>query len=203
MRGRDERGLTLIELLVTVSILSIMGIAVYSMLISGTRSSNTARDIARQSQEARLGFNRMVRDTREATKLTLATPTSFKVEVDFNQDGAITAAPSPNPNGDYEDLTFVFDEAAGTITLNGSVLMTGVSKIGTQALFTYSSNRLEHDSNGDGVVTLAELQTAQDGGALLSSPLENSLSDVTFSLKVTSGTRVTEFYSQAELRNRR
>jgi hypothetical protein len=179
-------------------------VGLYSVLLAGTDSSNDARAVTQQSEEARLAFNRMVRDTREADRIITATATSFTVHVDFNADGIITAAPAANSSGDYEDLTFTFDEAAGTITLNGAVLIRGVAKVSpSKDVFSYSSNRLQYDSSGDGIVTLAELQTAQNNGAQLSSPLTAHLTNVSFSFDIENGDQRTSFYSQAELRNRR
>jgi MSHA biogenesis protein MshO len=204
MKTPKDAGFTLVEVLVTMTLLSIVSVGLYSVLLAGTDSSNDARAVTQQSEEARLAFNRMVRDTREADRIITATATSFTVHVDFNADGIITAAPAANSSGDYEDLTFTFDEAAGTITLNGAVLIRGVAKVSpSNDVFSYSSNRLQYDSSGDGIVTLAELQTAQNNGAQLSSPLTAHLTNVSFSFDIENGDQRTSFYSQAELRNRR
>jgi prepilin-type N-terminal cleavage/methylation domain-containing protein len=204
MKTPKDAGFTLVEVLVTMTLLSIVSVGLYSVLLAGTDSSNDARAVTQQSEEARLAFNRMVRDTREADRIITATATSFTVHVDFNADGIITAAPAANSSGDYEDQTFTFDEAAGTITLNGAVLIRGVAKVSpSNDVFSYSSNRLQYDSSGDGIVTLAELQTAQNNGAQLSSPLTAHLTNVSFSFDIENGDQRTSFYSQAELRNRR
>jgi len=203
MRRRiDQRGFTLIEMLAVMSILGIVSVGFYTLLFSGARSSNVARSVTQTSEEARLGFNRMVRDIREAKRVVSATPTEVKVEVDFDGDGVIVPAPSPNASGDYEDLTFTFDEGAGTIRLNGSLLMAGVSKIGASELFTYSSNKLQYDYNNDGVVTLTELNTAVASGASIGTVLDN-VTNVSIALRVSVEGRTADFYSQAELRNRR
>lgn len=198
--SRDERGFTLIEILVVIGILSVVSVGFYTVLFSGTRSGENTRAIVRQSEEARLAFNRMVRDIREADRIVTATPTSVHVEVDFDADDVI-AKPTPNADGDYEDLTFTYDPTQAVIRLNGSVLIEGVSQVGSTPVFSYSSSRLEHDTDGDGVVTHAELVTAANGGADVVP--DSALNLVSLALKITVDGRQEDFFTQAELRNNR
>lgn len=200
---RDERGLTLIELLVTFSLFAIVSVGFYSVMLSGVRGSDTARSVNNISQEARLGINRMLRDTREARAVTVANPTSFTVEVDFDGNGSMpTPASDPNSQGDYELLTYSFDANERAIRLNGELLIDGVEATGHD-VFSYGSNLLEHDGNGDGITTLAELETADQGGASLVSNKNLYISEIRFNFIVEDGARATAFNSQAQLRNRR
>lgn len=200
MKSREE-GFSMIELLVAFSIFAIISTSFYSMLFAGRRSSVGARDVARVSEEARLAFNRMVRDTRESEEFLSVSPTSFHVQVDFDRDGNKTE--NPNELGDYEDLTFAFNESDRTITLNGAVLMRGVSKVGSADVFSFSSSKLEYDASPfDGTVTLAELSAAQAAGSAIANPM-SELNNVTFHFNVTHGDQSTDFFGQAQLRNRR
>lgn len=195
----NERGFTLIELLVTLGILAVITTAFYQLMLSGTRASNVTRNVVRVSEEARLGLNRLVRDTREAVYLENPTATSYTAAIDFDGDGVIETH-----NGiDYERITFGFDGSAITIEVQNRpavTLVQGVSQIGSIPVFQYSSNKLEHDTNADGVTTLAELDAAAAQGATLGDTTL-LLGEVSFTFRVTSGDSTTDFYSKSTMRN--
>ena len=208
----------MIELLVTIVLLAIVTTGCYMVLFSLNRASTTARNVASVSQEARLSFNRMVRDTRQGraidavdTNITDDGKVSFTVLVDFDGNNVITR-PSPNPAGDYEALTYQFDQNAKTVTLNGEVLMRGAECADpTCEVFSYSSSQMQYDWDKDGVVTTEELDAA--GCPLHGNPsigncnntldVELSLiSNVDFAFQIRSGDSTSEFFVQAQLRNK-
>ncbi len=219
MNERDS-GFTLIEVLVVIGLLAIVSVAFYQVLISGTRGANTVRAITNVSEEARLGLNRMIRDTRQAKQiidtdqLPAPTATSYSIDVDLDGSGVIE---NPNPQGDYETETFRFDADARVITLTGGrtapfvgpfVLVRQVSAIPGKPLFSYTSNHLEYDWSTPpscveicGVTTLAELQDAPNHGVAAFNPLIY-LSNVNYAVRIGTA-RVTDFFGQAQLRNLR
>jgi type II secretory pathway pseudopilin PulG len=178
----------MIELLVAIGVFGVISVGFMSVMFGATRGSNRAQSVSAVSNEARLGFNRMVRDVREAQAIDPVPapgPTSFQVFVDF--DGNLTR-PTPasgtNSQGDFEELTYSYDVAKKQILLNDQVLMEGVdcprttlgvcsqtllgsapwstSAYGTNPpnVFAFLSNRLEYDWNKDGVTTWQELDVA-------------------------------------------
>lgn len=201
---RHQSGFTLTELLVVMGLFSLFASIFYSVMLAGQRGATTTQDIATISQEARLGFNRMIRDTREAAAvngLASATPTSYRVLVDFNGNGTYEAA-------EFEDITYAYEAAGRRITIsNGTVtetLVAGVEPIPGRDMFTFTSNRLEYDTNPtDGVTTVAELDAAAGAGATLPGNRLGYISSVGYAVRVTSGNRSTDFYAQAQLRSRR
>ncbi len=199
---RSEGGYTLIESLVAIALISIVTATFYSVLFSGARGSETSRDVTRVSEEARAGLNRLIRDTREADLLSAVSANSYNVKIDFNGDGTYE---NPNAVGDYEDLTFTYDDATETIRLNDEVLVEGVEKVAGRPVFSYSSNALEYDWDDDGVTTLTELEAAGSHGVTSVTPGNEGayLSTVSFEFQVRSGDSFTEFVGQAQLRNRR
>jgi type II secretory pathway pseudopilin PulG len=211
-RVHTETGFTIAEFLVAITLFSLLAFSLTWALMNTIRSSDTARNVIRVSEEARLGFNRMVRDSREGSVLVSALPASYEIKTDFNDDGLYQ---NPNANGDYEDLTFAHDNAAHTVTLNGSVLVRGVYCIGNDCtanpIFTYTSNRLEYDgadgSSPNGVVTWQELDAAPgtvgNGNGILDGGEMPFLSSIEYGLQVRSGNRNQNFYGEAQLRNRR
>lgn len=207
-----EDGFTLIEILVAIGVLAAVSAGAYQLLFAGQRSSNTTRDVVTISEEARLGLNRMLRDTREASSIDNATATSYTVVLDFDND----QFPGENPNqaGDYEKVTFsiVGDEirisaalATSTIT---ETLIDGIQCLnpgsGCAPVFEYTSSALTYDSNGDGETSMAELAAARAAGATtISSDLDEEIDVVDYDFRVSSGDSISDFHTQVSLRNKR
>lgn len=192
----DTAGFTLVEILVGIALFSILSVGFYSVLLAGVRGSETTQSIANISEEARLGLNRMVRDTRQATDITEAAEdgTSYTIRVDFNRDGDTDDA------GERERFSYV----GGEILLENEVLITGVRPIGTQPIFDFSTNLLEYDLDDDGVATWQEIDQVEDGNAGdLDAPELEILSNVRFALQIAEEDRETDFRTEAQLRNRR
>jgi len=62
----DERGITLIELLVTLSILGFVITALYTFYLSGLKSWNRSIDSMEYQQSARIAMNKMINEIRYA-----------------------------------------------------------------------------------------------------------------------------------------
>ena len=190
--ARNEEGFTLVELLVSIFIFAVLSTSFFLVMLGGTRGSEITREVVSISEEARLGLNRMVRDTREAQRLTAVGPDSYTILVDFNRDGDVVDAD--------EEETFEFVD--GTITLNDEVLVRGVAAIGAEPVFSFSSNNLE-DYDGstgddpDGIATLEEVQFVEGADVF------PALTQVAFAIEVNSENRESEFRTEAQLRNRR
>ena len=206
---RSQSGYTIVEVLVAISLFSVLSVGFYQVLFSQARGADSIRSGAAIGDEARLGFARMVRDTREADALTAATPTSFTIRVNFNGDAYYQ---NPNPLGDDEVITYAFDSAAGTITLNGQVLMRGVGMVGTppQDVFQFASNYLDYDWDGNGTTTWSELDSAGshgitgvgDGDGVFDGPEFPYVTSVSFNLKLSDGGRSTNLLATSQMRNR-
>ncbi len=212
MTGRDgERGFSLVETMVAIVVFSVVSLAFYQVLFGQVRGTKATRTGVRIGEEARAGFNRMVRDAREADAITAATATSFTVDVNFNGDGLYE---NPNAQGFDEVLTYTYDPAAGTISLNGEVLMSGVGQIGAEDVFSYGSNVLDYDWDDDGITTWQEVNDAScaahgvtgvgdcDIPPALDAAEVPHLTTVSFALKVEVDGQSTGFRTTAQLRNR-
>ena len=230
-----EAGLSLLEILVALAIFAMVSAAFMSVMLSGARSSDATRDNVRVAEEARLGINRMVRDTREAGWIDLsstsptASHTSFTVKIDFNGDGAYAnpAGPGVDVGGNYEIVTYAYDDPGDRITLTAQgfpteTLVNGVDCVRsggvcTSDVFSFTSNRLEYDgaidSTYDGVVELREINgaacapmnvTALDtcNSVLVDKELAN-ITSVNFAFSLKTGNRSTNYFTEAQLRNRR
>lgn len=199
MSVRSQSGFTLVEVLVAFALFSVLSISFYAVVFGAVRGSGTTRSVARISEEARLGLNRMVRDTREAERIVNVDPPpgteSYSIRVDFNRDG------DTSDSGETEE--FVFAQSTREITLNGDVLVRGVERVPGSEIFSFSSNLLEYDTGGgggvagDGVATFEEV-SAETGGDVFP-----YLTNVAFALRVVDDDRSTDFRTEAQLRNRR
>jgi prepilin-type N-terminal cleavage/methylation domain-containing protein len=214
--SRRQEGFTLVELLVGIVVLALISVGFYTVLFASSRSADTSRAVTKVSEEARLGFSRMVRDTRQGRRLVVATDNSYMVEVDFDGDGVIEPNGIQNSQADFEVITFSFNESAGTISLNGEILMRRVQCVEVsnvcKPVFDYTSNRLEYDwTPKDGIATWEELDAApvhgvigigNNNGTLDSAELP-FVSNVTYELVVTEKDASTEYIAEAQLRNLR
>jgi prepilin-type N-terminal cleavage/methylation domain-containing protein len=197
----SEGGFTLIELLVAIAIFAVISTSLYAVVFGGVRASNTSEDVVRVSEEARLGLNRMIRETREGQLFSALSPDSYRVRIDFDRDGIYE---NPNQDGDFESLEFRYDTGDDAILLNNQVLIAGVTPIDASTpIFSYTSNDLRYDSNRDGVTTSTELDQAAASGYSVNSADPTSYSNVEFAFRVSSGPRQTVFRGHAQLRNRR
>jgi prepilin-type N-terminal cleavage/methylation domain-containing protein len=210
-----QEGFTLVELLVGIIVLALVSVGFYTVLFASSRSADTSRAVTKVSEEARLGFSRMVRDTRQGRRLVAATDTSYTVEVDFDGDGDI-ADGTVNSQGDYEVLTFSFNQSNGTVSLNEEVLMRRVQCVevsgACKPVFDYTSNRLEYDwPPQDGLATWEELDEAPVHGVIgvgnnngVLDPAEFPfVSNVTYELIVVEKDSSTQYIAEAQLRNLR
>lgn len=216
MRNDSEDGFSLIEVLVAIALFSVVSIGFYSVMLSTVRGSDTTESVVRISEEARAGFNRMIRDTREAEVLTYSEPNRFGIRTDFNNDGLIQ---SPNTSGDYENL--IYERVGNRIVVKTaedgpeSTLIEGVQPLpGRSGVFTYTSNLLEYDWNGDGVTTCGELNEASGTHSVLGvgdndpngrcdDGEHQFLANVDFAFQVVESNQRSSFFAQAQLRNNR
>lgn len=210
---RNDSGMSLIEVLVAMSIFAVVSSAFYMVLFQSAGGVQTVNDVTNVTQEAQIGFDRMVRDTRQAERITDAGSDSFTIEVDFDGNGAISPFGTTNAQGDYEVLTYSYSNSAHEIRLNGETLMEDVYCLqpaggSCYPVFDYSSDHLEYDANQDGVATWQELDASgvasvgNNNGVLddLELPLTTNIG---FAFQVKAGDSATTFSDQAQLRNQR
>jgi prepilin-type N-terminal cleavage/methylation domain-containing protein len=130
--GRDV-GFTLIEMLVSMLVMSALGSILLTTVIGTKNSATTTASEQNINEEARLALNRMARELRQADAITSvvnpdgasynpAAVTAVTFTADFNGDGCIGAAtpsPAPTPAPTCEDDTATNPETL-TYCWNGS-----------------------------------------------------------------------------------
>jgi type II secretory pathway pseudopilin PulG len=216
----------MIEILVAMIVFALVSYGMYSVMFSSSRAGDKSTDISEVSADARRGFNRLVRDTRESQAFDNPSSTEYTVEIDFDGDGTIEPTPA-DPSGNYERLTFAFvvdpTNKQGTITVsdgsNTEVLMDHVDCIRKAdntcfPVFTFSSSRLlDLDTTGptgsgspDGVTSAFELDVAPTIGnnnGILDGDEINFIDRVSYAMTIKVNKNTTNFYGEAQLRNRR
>lgn len=224
---RGEAGYSMVEIIVALSIFAFVSTAFTSVMMSGARSTDVTRRNVRLSEEARLGLNRIVRDVREAGWIAPAgndaavAQTAFTVKTDYNGNGAYAnSAGAASAESNYEVVTYAYDAATKSITVTAEgfpteTLIKGIDPIAGTPVFSFTSNRLEFDWNGDGVTTMVEVSEyacpAGGNNTSLDPVCNTTLTDkelaylTNFALAVTvnSGDAHSEFFAEAQLRNRR
>lgn len=208
---RSEGGYTLIEMMVAMLVFAAVSTGFYQVLLAQSKTMESTRSVARVGEEARLGFNRMVRDAREADQISAAngTGTSFTIKVNYNGDGLYQ---NPNSQGDNEILTYAYDGTAKVITLNGETLMSDVSPAPSKQAFTFSSNILDYDWDNDGATTWLEVDQAScaahgvtgvgNCNSTLDAPEYPYLTTIAFAIRASDSGRNTDFFATTQLRNK-
>lgn len=211
MLAADDRGFTLIEMLVAFVLFGVLGTILLSTAINSrdaVRSSQESHDL---NEEARVALNRMARELRQARELTAVSApdgsTSLTFWVDFNGNDA-----QDTTGSDPEVLTYSFadsrivlsaTDAAGNV-ITSPILAGQVSDF----RLDYFSSDYRRDCNGDGVTNWLELDaytttcTAKPGadGALDASELAE-VDAVQIEFSVLEGTRRQDYKTQVDLRN--
>jgi prepilin-type N-terminal cleavage/methylation domain-containing protein len=119
---RGERGLTLVEMMVTMLVVAIMGLALVGFLRSQHQTVTLQNDGVMITQNARAAVDMLARELRNArydprasgdAALTAMEPDSVAWTSDLDEDQAVT---SFDPIDDtYEEVAYWHDAGAGTL----------------------------------------------------------------------------------------
>jgi len=186
MRFQQERGFTLVEMLVSISILSVIMAGMFSFLWGASSHWQTGRDAADVVDNARLGLNRMTRELKQASDVLVAQPDEVQFVADFgNGDETITYGFTPG-EGDTGIVWRESSAASGELVLMNNVYY---------ARFDYFGNDYRCDTDYSGTVTYSELV------ACSADPVGH-VSRVDINLRLSAGgSEQQEFVGQAWLRN--
>lgn len=141
--GRDDTGLTLVELVVSMLILSIFLTVALVVVRSGSSAAQTTLTSQELNEEARHALNRMARDIRQADEIVhVINPgqapladavVAIRFVGDYTGDGCIEdagqACAAVHDPSNPEDLTYCFDPDLGQILVVDNVQPAGVPTI--------------------------------------------------------------------------
>lgn len=231
VRHAEDRGFTLVELLVGSSLFLVLSATLFSTVLSGANSAKNNRQYNDLNEEARLLLNRMSRELREAQEIVAVSnpgaavsssgtalyssyytanangDVSLTFDVDFNGNGTI------EPNApDPEELTYKYDRANRRVLLlaSGEELPVLAGNVESFALrFTSRSYQSDGaiDSTKDGTVQWEEL----DADTVNAKGNQNHALDgmelaridaITIEVVVLKGVRQQTYRTQVDMRNR-
>ena len=199
--GSDERGYTLVEFAVAMSIFVIFMSIATPFMFSQLQGALRTQDRVDLAQNARAGLRTMTRELRQAEELYASVDkpsgkNELSFGVDFNGDGTINAW--NNANLPLEQVTYYLDNDTlyrGRKKGQGSPLAEHVD----DATFTLFGSNLALDADDDGVVEESELD-GNGNGSWDPSELAN-VTRVVVTLDVAEGPSAQTYTAQAYLRN--
>jgi prepilin-type N-terminal cleavage/methylation domain-containing protein len=176
-RLRTDAGFTLVELIVTMMLFGVIAAMLFDVVMNFATTSTAIRQSTDLNEEARLVLNRMSRELREAQSIvSVVNPmgvtatyehdpnadTLVTFEVDFNGNGTI----EPNA-ADPEVITYKHEfKDEFDVELKRLLIQAGGETLpilaGNVEAFnlTFTSKKWECDTDGDGIVTWEELDSA-------------------------------------------
>ena len=188
----------MIEMLVSIAILSVVMAAIFSFLWGTSKHWNTGKNTAEMTDNARIGLNRMTRELKQATIVTSAEDSELSFDVNFGTDTpeTITYGFTAGVNGEPG----IVWRSTSTTPGQQVTLMDGVEDPqtdGVNDLFTYYGNDYKCDTPpADGDVTWEELQAC-------SSEPASKVARIDISVTLNTGNENSQtFVDQAWLRNR-
>lgn len=186
-RFRQEHGFSMIEMLVSILILSVIMAGMFSFLWGASSHWQSGRDAAEVVDNARLGLNRMTRELKQASEILVAEPDQVQFMADFGDGNeTITYGFTPGEGG-----------ATGIIWRESSVAPGELVMINDVSYehFDYYGNDYRCDTDLSGTVTYSELT------ACTADPVGH-ISRVDIVLRLSAGgSSEQEFVGQAWFRN--
>ena len=217
--GADQRGFTLIEMLVAMIIFGSLSAAMMTTVLSANQATTVAKNSNDVNEEARLAINRMARELRQARQIESVQGNDGKYGmtfwVDFNGNGIIDNTSDP------EELTYTYDPPTQRILLSAKSATGVVSTLPilagnvTSFAFDYRSNDYHYDcgmppaaKTSDGITTWQELDSGNcatpasgNGNGILDAAELPKIDSVVISFTVFEGARQQSYRTQVDLRN--
>ena len=141
LRGGGQRGLTLVELVITLALLgAVLGGGIYAFVASGTRSARQTNEFVQSQGQLRAALDGILDETRWGQSILAATATTVSL---------LIPAGSPFNGGASYTVTFAYDAAADTVTRQMDPDGVGPLPAGAVAPVAYNIVR---DDGSDGLV---------------------------------------------------
>lgn len=132
---KNQKGFSLIEIMVSLGILSLITIGLVTFFSGGTRAWVTGQYQLEAQRNARFSMDRMVKEIREGKNITSGSETSITVYV-----------PSLGGNSAYS-VIFALSVSGTTIQRDTNPLIDNVLKIDGEDIFKYYDNVKQYIPN--------------------------------------------------------
>jgi len=190
--GRDSAdGFTLIEILVSMGILTVVMAAIFAFLWGASSYWRVGQNTADVTENARMGLNRMTREIKQSSNVLSASASEVSFTVDFGAGAeTVTYGFAPGSPGSGSSGTIW---RTSSISPEAETLVNNVDSV----QYDYYGNDYRCDlSPTDGLVTMTELQ-----GCVTNPISKIARVDITMNLSAGGGSQQS-FVGQAWLRNR-
>ena len=120
---RNERGLSLIEMFIVMSLLGLFIAAVYESVLVGLRTVNAADERERIRMELAVVLDRLTREASTARTVDRAQDARFQFDADYDASGSSTGT-EDNVNYQYDGATAVLQRSnagGGTVSVARNV----------------------------------------------------------------------------------
>jgi prepilin-type N-terminal cleavage/methylation domain-containing protein len=187
---RDQRGFTLVEILVSIAILTVIMAGMFTFLWGTSKHWTTGRNLAEETDNARIGLNRMTRELKQSSQVTSAQSDQVSFRTNFGSgDETITYGFTPGEGGEPGKIW----RSSSLSPDQRVVIINGVESYS----FTFFGNDYKCDTQEPiGIITWGELQDCSTSPAA-------KIARVDISITLRSGNGAGEtFVEQAWLRNR-
>ncbi|MGH2546369.1 MAG: PulJ/GspJ family protein [Actinomycetota bacterium] len=203
-RRGDERGYTLVEFAVSMSVFLIFMSIATPFMFSQLQGALDTQERVELTQNARSAIRLMTRELRQASSIIdtppdkPSGPNELSFGVDYDGNGVLNAW--NNAGAALEEITYYYQGDTlfrGRRVGQGVPLATGVTGVD----FLMFGSNLAFDTNGDGVVTAAELDT--NGNGKVDGPELGNVTRIGITVDVGEGAATAQTYqAQVFLRNR-
>lgn len=206
----DEGGMTLVEMMVAIMLLSILVATFYSFLFGGERASRNGQEWLELNQTARLSLERLSRELREADSIAqISGASEVKFQADFDASGTFSGGEYQTDIGEDEKITYSFDSGTRELRIWSdqnptpqpvarNVFDFSLTYFGSDPLLDCGSPPL---CTSDGVVTAAEIDRFGNGNGVLDGNELNLISTAVVDMTVGLGFQRHEYRTAIELRN--
>ncbi|MEO7804928.1 MAG: hypothetical protein ABIS18_11675 [Actinomycetota bacterium] len=229
LRRLDDKGISLVEIIVTVGLIALITTAFYGFLFSSHDAFRKGRKTLELNQASRLVLERLSRELREADAVVkVSSPDGsrwIEFQADFDASGSYTTSTStgynyvPGLNSDKEKVRYEYDAERDILLVSGwNQLLPPPEPIieeATSFTFSYFGSDPYLDCGtipptcvSDGVITWQEIDGAADFGRLgfgnKNGVLDVELTHVTsiaIKMEVGAGNRKYTYRTGVELRN--
>jgi len=226
VRGSGGLGYTLVEMLVALTIFSVLGAILMSTVLTARTATDNTRLTSDLNEEARVALNRISRELRQAVALSdvqaagggrvlASDPTaarSFTFTADFDGDGVIEPTAS-----DPEELTYSWNGSQLLLSaadVSGTVVTSPVLAAHVTAFaMEFRSSLWQYDCDGLNGTSWTELDKFQpagcappsafvgDNSGTLTGPELVHIDNVVIKLTVLQGSKRQDYRVQIDLRN--
>jgi prepilin-type N-terminal cleavage/methylation domain-containing protein len=145
---KDEQGFSMVELMVTLALLSIVSVVLFNFLDQVTHVASRGTGDVASAQAAQLTLRTMTEDLRSATAIVPCASASYSTCITFNVPGSATSGTTcPERQITYSLVGTAIQETrldypancgTPTTTLSAKPIISGVQNGASTPVFTYS-----------------------------------------------------------------